>query len=56
MAVPGFPRETPVGNDDTMIVMSKSSLPSNVLSSNIEMSNGTVVAPAGIVTLYIPGP
>ena len=54
MAAPGLPRETPSGNDDTMIVMSKSSLPSNILSSNIEMLNGTVVAPAGIKTAYLP--
>ena len=55
VAVPGFPRETPVGNDDGMIVMSKSSLRSNILSWNIEMLNETVITPAGITTVYFPG-
>ena len=55
VAVPGLPRETPEGNDDGKIVMPKSSLSSNILSSNIEMLNGTMVVPAGITTVYLPG-
>ena len=43
-------------NDSGTIIMLKFSLPSsNTLSSTIEISNGTIVDPAGTVTKYGPG-
>ena len=56
VAVPGLPRVTSSGNDPGIIIILKSSLPSNVLSSTIEMLNGTMVVAAGIVIVYGPGP
>ena len=56
VAAPGLPRVTSSGNDPGTIIISKSSLFSNMLSSTIGMSNGTVVAPAGILMVYGPGP
>ena len=56
VAVPGLPRVTPLGNDPGTIIILKSSSFSNMLSSTIEMLNGTIVTPAGIVTVYGPGP
>ena len=55
VAAPGLPRVTSLGNDPCAIIILKSSLFSNMLSSTIGMSNGTVVTPAGIVTVYAPG-
>ena len=54
VALPGSPRVTPAGSEDVSIVRSKSSLPSNMLSLFIGTSNGTLVTPAGNVTVYGP--
>jgi len=43
-----------LGNEDGSIVTVKSSLPSTILSSVIETFNGTLVCPAGNVTVYGP--
>ena len=56
VALPGLPWVTSSGNDPGTIIILKFSLFSNMLSSTIGMSNGTVVTPAGIVTVYGPGP
>ena len=45
---------TPPGSEDGLIVRLKFSLPSNILSSVIEMLNVACVCPAGNVTLYGP--
>ena len=55
VASPGVPTVTPVGKDG-LIVSVKSSSPSNILSSVIGISNGTIVSPAGNVTVYGPEP
>ena len=54
VAWPGSPTVTPVGSEDGLIVSIKLSLPSNMLSSYIGISNGTLVTPAGNVTVYGP--
>ena len=54
VALPGLPRVTLSGSEDESIVRVKSSLPSNILSSVIGTSNGTLVTPAGNVTAYGP--
>ena len=54
VALPGVPRVTPSGRVLPIIVTSKVSSPSNILSSVIGILNGTVVVPAGNVTVYGP--
>ena len=54
VALPGLPRVTPVGSEDSSMVTVKSSLPSTTLSSVIGISNETVVVSAGNVTVYDP--
>ena len=44
----------PVGSDDALIVSTKFSFISNILSSFIEMLNGALVSPAENVTVYGP--
>ena len=56
VALPGFTRITPSGSEDWSIVTVKCSFPSKVLSGVIPTSNGTLVTPAGNVTLYCPDP
>ena len=51
----GVPTLTPVGKDGS-IVSVKFSSPSYKLSSVIGTSNGTLVTPAGNVTVYGPEP
>ena len=54
VALSGLPSVTPSGSENGSIVILKSSLPSNVLSSFIETSNGTLIVPAGNVIVYGP--
>jgi len=56
VALPGSPRVTSSGSEDSSIVRVKSSSSSNMLSSVIGTSNGTLVVPAGNVTVYGPDP
>ena len=51
----GSPLATSLGNDPEMIVISKSSLPSNISSLTIVISNGMMVSLAGIMMEYTPG-
>ena len=53
-ADPGIPTVPPVGSEDESIVSIKFSLPSNIISLFIGISNGTLVIPAGNVTVYGP--
>ena len=55
VASSGSPTLTPVGKDGSIVSM-KSSLPSNMTSSIIGISNGTIVSPTGNVTVYGPEP
>jgi len=55
VALPGIPRVMPSGSEDGLIVRVKSSSSSNK-SSFIGTSNGTLVVPAGNVTVYGPDP
>ena len=41
-------------SEDTLIVRLKFSFPSNTLSSVMGTSNGTLISPAGIITVYGP--
>ena len=54
VALPGLPRVTPSGNEDGLIVRVKSLSCSNISSVYIGTSNGTLVPPAGNVTVYGP--
>ena len=54
VASSGVPTLTSVGKDGSIVIV-KFSLPSNTISSNIEILKGTIVSPAGIVTMYGPG-
>lgn len=54
VASAGVPPDTPVGSKNSSIVSIKSSSGSSVSSLLIEILNVTVVAPAGIVTVYAP--
>ena len=54
VALPGLPRVRSSGSEDGSIVTVKSSSPSNISSSFIVTSNGTLVSPAGNVTVYGP--
>jgi len=54
VALPGSPRVTPSGSEDGSIVRLKSSSPSYIISSVIGTSNGTLICPAGNVTVYGP--
>jgi len=56
VALGGSPRVTISGSEDGSIVRSKSSSPSNVLSSFIGIGNGTLVVKRGNVTKYGPEP
>jgi len=56
VALPGLPRVIPTGREDSSIVTVKSSSPSYMLLAVIGTSNGTVVCPAGNVTVYGPDP
>ena len=51
----GSPWATWLGNDPDMIVLLKTSLPSNISSLTTGISNGTIVSLAGIKMEYIPG-
>ena len=53
VASSGVPTLTPVGKDGSIVSM-KSSSPSYTISSVIGTSNGTLVSPAGNVTMYGP--
>ena len=54
VACPVLPTVTPVGSEDGSTSIVNVSLSSKVLSSFIVMSNGALVPPAGIVTVYGP--
>ena len=56
VAWPGSPRVTRGGSMRGLIMSVKFSFPSTILSSVIEILNGTRVCPAGNVTLYGPEP
>jgi len=49
-----FPRVILLGRELGEIVRVKFSFPSNILSSIIGTSNGTLISPAGNVTVYGP--
>ena len=51
---PGLPTPTLLGSAVELIVRVKISSPSQMLSSVIETSNGTIVCPAGNMTVYGP--
>ena len=50
----GLPIITPLSDEDLSIVRRNSLFSSNTLSLFIGTSNGTLICPAGIVTLYGP--
>ena len=54
VAWPGLPTLTPLGSEDDSIVIIKFSSLSNISSSVIGISNGTLVSPAGNMTVYGP--
>ena len=56
LALLGLPRLTPVGNVVRIIVRSKFSVLSNMLSLFIGTPNEVLVVPAGNVTVYGPDP
>ena len=56
VALPGLPLVKSSGSEDLSMVTVKSSFPSTILSLVIGTSNGTVVSPAGNVTVYGPDP
>ena len=52
----GLSTVNPLGSDDESIRRSKVSLSSRILSSIIGAPNGTLVTPAGNMTVYGPKP
>ena len=52
----GSPHKTLAGSEDNVIVRLKFSMPSDILSSIIEIASEILVNPAGNVTVYGPQP